>query len=450
MSLMGRRRPIVLYQPRDQGAWMPLGLVALGSQLSGEQVVIVDGRFELAPEARIVELVRDASCLGVSVRTGPPLRDALRVSGAARAANPRLTVFWGGPHASRAPESCLATGVVDACALGAGEQSLVSALRTIRGGRSLAEVPGLVVRDGPRGEAEPLPEAQRTACARYALIDVERHFEARGARRLDYCSSRGVREQGWQGLPADRVLAETAELAERHSLSEVLFRDEDFFADPARADAIVGGLGEAPGRLGWRVSARPEDVVNGGQQRLAQMAHSGCRGVVVIPPADVPPAGPLRDGIILAARRLHDAGLVARFELRIGRPGHELTSVAAAVSLARALCAIDAHFETPIGRLEDPPEPATPGQPSLALEAWAARDEAPWSDLRAERRLRRAAFYFSEAQRAPRRRPSRQLLRMLSLLRVRLGFFGIDVERRLVDASALLRTGRPRSGPQAD
>ena len=32
---------------------MPLGLLALGSWLAGEHVVIVDGRFELAPEARV-------------------------------------------------------------------------------------------------------------------------------------------------------------------------------------------------------------------------------------------------------------------------------------------------------------------------------------------------------------------------------------------------------------
>ena len=83
-----KRRPVVLYQPRDEGSVMPLSLLALGSWLAGEHVVIVDGRFELAPEARVVELARVALCLGVTVRTGAPLREAVRVSAAARAANP--------------------------------------------------------------------------------------------------------------------------------------------------------------------------------------------------------------------------------------------------------------------------------------------------------------------------------------------------------------------------
>ena len=62
-----KRRPVVLYQPSEEGVVMPLGLLALGSWLSGEHVVIVDGRFELAPESRVVELARGALCLGVTV-----------------------------------------------------------------------------------------------------------------------------------------------------------------------------------------------------------------------------------------------------------------------------------------------------------------------------------------------------------------------------------------------
>ena len=58
----GRRQPVVLYQPRDEGVRMPLGLLAVGSALAGEHVVIVDGRLELAPEARVAELVTGTRC----------------------------------------------------------------------------------------------------------------------------------------------------------------------------------------------------------------------------------------------------------------------------------------------------------------------------------------------------------------------------------------------------
>ena len=151
----------------------------------------------------------------------------------------------------------------------------------------------------------------------------------------------------------------------------------------------------------------------------------------------------MRDTILETAARLHAAGLPARFEIRLGAPGPKLGGLKAAVSLARALCAIDARFETPLRRLADIPARTAPAEETLALEAWAARTERPWPDP-SRRRSRRAAFYLAEAQRAPRRRLAQHLLRTLALVRVRLGFFGLDLERRLVEFAALLRTGRTR------
>jgi hypothetical protein len=94
---------------------------------------------------------------------------------------------------------------------------------------------------------------------------------------------------------------------------------------------------------------------------------------------------------------------------------------------------------------------ATPLAPAGAagrpLEAWAALDQQPWANHRAERRLARRAFFFAEAQRPPGRRLGKHVLRVLSLLRVRVGFFAFDLERVAVELSAMLRTGRARATP---
>jgi anaerobic magnesium-protoporphyrin IX monomethyl ester cyclase len=42
------------------------------------------------------------------VLTGSPIRDALRISRAAKAARPDLPVIWGGWHPSLFPAECLA------------------------------------------------------------------------------------------------------------------------------------------------------------------------------------------------------------------------------------------------------------------------------------------------------------------------------------------------------
>jgi len=436
----GKRRPVVLYQPADEGSVMPLGLLALGSWLSGEHVVIVDGRFELAPESRVVELARGALCLGVNARTGPGLREALRVSAAARAASPGLPIAWGGPHATLDPGSCLETGVVDACAIGAGEEALGAAVSALRAGQSLREVGLLTVAGEEACEPAP-PPTTLWPRADYTLLDLERHFERRGGRRLDYCSSRGARDgAAWMGLRAERVVAETRELSERYRLAEVLFQDEDFFTDPERVEAIALGMLEG-GPLYWQGGARPEDAAAAAPERLRLLAESGCRRLVLC----VRPGAAGRELLMDAGTRLHSAGLGARFIFDVKEPHDGADSLRSAVSVARSLCALDERFETPIRRVPDlRPE----GAPTV--EGWAARTEAPWKDRRAERRRARATFFFEEAQRDPGRRLSKHLVRLLALLRVRLGFFGVDIDRRAIEAATVLRTGRARRPAQRD
>jgi hypothetical protein len=419
---------------------MPLGLLALGSWLSGEHVVIVDGRFELAPESRVAELARGALCLGVTARTGPGLREALRVSTAARVARADLAIVWGGPHPTLDPRSCLETGVVDACALGAGEESLASVATAVRAGLGLHGSAGLVVRGeepgGPTG-----PPTTLWPRADYSLLDLERHFEARGGRRLDYCSSRGSRDgPAWMGIRAERVVAEARELSERYRLSEVLFQDEDFFADPARVDAIAAGLLEG-GPLHWQGGARPEDVAAAGPERLHLVAESGCRKLRL----GVRPGAASRELLMEAGSRLRAAGLVGRFVFEVAEPGGGIDSLKSAVAVARSLCTLDGRFETPIRRARD----LGPGAAG-SLEAWAAHAEAPWSDPRAERRRARASCFFAEAQRGPGHRLGKHLVRLLALVRVRLGFFALDVDRLAVEAGAVLRTGRARRAPHGD
>jgi hypothetical protein len=419
---------------------MPSGLLALGSWLFGEHVVIVDGRFELAPESRVFELARNALCLGVTARTAPGLREALRVSVAARAASPDLAIVWGGPHPTLDPRSCLESRVVDACAVGAGEESLAGVVAAVRAGRSIREVTGLAFAGGDPPEPAS-PPTTLWPRADYSLLDLERHFERRGGRRLDYCSSRGARDGApWMGIRAERVVAETRELSERYRLSEVIFQDEDFFADVERVDAIALGLLEG-GPLRWEGWARPEDVASAGPERLRLVAESGCRRLHL----GVRPRAASRELLLEAGSRLHAAGLAARFVFEVEEPRDGIDSLGFAVSVARSLCALDGRFETPVRRFR-----GLQGVSEASLEAWAARAEERWSDPRAERRRRRATFFFGEAQRGPGRRLGKQLIRLLALVRVRLGFFGLDADRLGVEAAAVLRTGRSRHSRPGD
>jgi hypothetical protein len=229
------------------------------------------------------------------------------------------------------------------------------------------------------------------------------------------------------GIRAERVVAEATELAERYRLSEILFQDEDFFADAERVDAIASGLVQAETGLGWQATARPGDLADAGPEKLRLLVASGCRRLRL----EVPPGPVERETLLEAGTRLHAAGLPARFAFEVAEPGAGKDHLREAVAVARHLCAMDGRFETPLRR------------------AWSA-EEAPWSDSRAERRLARVSFFFGHAQREPGRRPGKRLVRLLALLRVRLGFFGLGIERLAVEASTLLRTGRRRDAAVSD
>ena len=209
--------------------------------------------------------------------------------------------------------------------------------------------------------------------ADYSLLDVERYFEERGARRLDYCSSRGRRDApDWLGLRAERVVGEVVELAERYRVSELVLPGRGLLrrrrarrSDRERARrrgraARAGAPKRAP-----RTCSRPRPAA------LQRLRASGCRGLQLLV------AGVARERLLetaeLLARAPGSAGVSCSTWARRTAPAR----LAAAVSAARALCAMDSRFVTPIRRRRVPAADARPGR---SLEAWAALEKAPWTD----------------------------------------------------------------------
>jgi hypothetical protein len=461
------RGPVVLYQPREREGVMPLGLLHLGSALLGQPVVIVDGRLDLAPEARVAGLAREALCLGVTVRTGRNIGDALRVSRAARAVNPELPIVWGGGHPTVLPGQCLASEVVDACVVGPGEETLGELVAALRAERAKPDLAGLAWRRGEEvviGPPRVAGDAARAPRADYRLLDLEHYFRVRGARRLDYCSSRRPRPSpptsppGSGGLPAARVVEELHDLVVRLRVAQVAFQDDDFFVEPRRAEAIARGLLEAGVPFAWSAPASAAALGRMAPEAFRALAASGCSRVDVRPSGDTVLRGEAGDAILEAARRLRTAGIRGRFVFTAGFPGRGLEGLTEIHRLILALRRIDPHCEAPI-RLHAP-HPGVPGAmpPDFPvperLEEWIeAGLEVPgrWVPPALRRRASRLQFFLGEAGRPPGGRIGKRLLRLVARCRVGLGFYGLDLERHAVELSARIRTGRarPQVGDQA-
>ena len=83
-----KRLKVVLYNPQAVFFTMPLALLAIGSELDPEvfEVVTIDARLDPDAENTVLSHIADALCLGVTVLTGAPISDALRISRSAKRA----------------------------------------------------------------------------------------------------------------------------------------------------------------------------------------------------------------------------------------------------------------------------------------------------------------------------------------------------------------------------
>lgn len=474
------KRPLVLYNPRAESHILPLALVHVGSMFPDRPVYVVDGRIEQAPEARVIELTRDAVCLGVSVLTGMPILDALRVTRAARTARSDLPVVWGGWHPSLMPEQCLASEAVDLCVTGQGERTLAEIVDRMDDGErvprgvvgSVWRVGGQAVRALPR----PLEDVNHLPPADFGLLDLERYFEWRGVRRLDYCSSQGcpfqcafcadpmVYRQRWSGLLPGRVVEELDSLVRRWRLEQVFFNDDNFFTDLRRTEAICRGLLERDVRVSWFGTGRADLLCRLDEAQLRLMRGSGCYKINVGAESGSPlllrqiKKGTLVEEVLETAEKLHRAGIGARFSFIAGFPQEPPESLEDTYRLVKALRRIDGSFETPIyfyapypGTLLSELMPALGFTPPERLEEWRDVDLdhsiGPWISDPVRRWVPRYNFYLRQAYEGGGRSLVRRLLRRAARLRVKRDFYGFDLERRAADLVKRLRTGLDRQQP---
>src|SRR5215468_9746485 len=150
---MKSSKKIVFFVPSFSSteATAPLGLLAISTPLlnAGYEVCIIDSTITPDYKKRIMEEIKDALCLGISVITGPMIRETVEVSKAVKAWNPDFPVILGGWHPSLLPKQTLEAEYVDIVVKGQGEDSLLDVVRHLETRSVLYMVPGIgFKRDG--------------------------------------------------------------------------------------------------------------------------------------------------------------------------------------------------------------------------------------------------------------------------------------------------------------
>jgi anaerobic magnesium-protoporphyrin IX monomethyl ester cyclase len=408
------RLKIVLYNPRAVFFTMPLALLAIGSQLDPDlyEVVTIDGRLEPDPESAVLSELEGALCLGVTVLTGAPIADALQISRAAKRSRPDLTVVWGGWHPSMFSRECLSEPAVDVTVRGQGEETFAEIVDRLAAGRSLDDCAGCTLRlaDGTVQEnpSRPLAPLDKFRVHDYGLIPVERYFNLKGKRQLDYISSQGcnfrcafcsdpfVYGRKWVGLEPVRMALRLKELWDRYRFDDVNFQDETFFTKRERVQSLAEQIVQSGMKITWAATMRADQGVRlpdevwklckqSGLRRLLVGVESGSNEVLKRIRKDIK----IEQVFETAEKMLqHDIG--GHFPFIVGFPDESDAHIQATLDCAKKLRSLSPNFLTPIYYFKPYPGSALVIEAvergfrlPQTLEAWAqfdyvAGEPGPW------------------------------------------------------------------------
>ncbi|HEY3785332.1 MAG TPA: radical SAM protein [Steroidobacteraceae bacterium] len=368
----GPRRKVLLYNPQAVFFTMPLALLAIGSELDPElyEVIIVDGRLDPDPESTLRTHLDEAVCLGVTVLTGAPISDALGISRAAKRARPDLPVIWGGWHPSMFARECLSEPSVDVTVRGQGEETFKEIVERLVRGQSLVGCAGCTVRlpDGAIHEnpARPLASVDQFRAHDYGLIPVERYYELKGKRQLDYISSQGcnfrcafcsdpfVYGRKWVGLEPTRMALRLKELWDRYRFDDVNFQDETFFTKARRVQALAERIIESGMKISWAATMRADQAIRLPEEVWAACKQSGLRRLLVgVESGSNEMLKRIRKDIRIeqvyqTAEKMIRHEIAGHFPFIVGFPDESDASIQATLDCAKRLRSMSPDFQTPI------------------------------------------------------------------------------------------------------
>lgn len=479
---MSPKTKIVLFFPSYETKEIsaPAALIAIAGPLlgAGHEVVVVDASLEPDPVAAVLAALDGASLLGISIITGPMIREAVAVGRAAKARFPDLTVVLGGWHPSIMPEQTLAADFVDVVVLRQGELAMLDLADRLARGEGHQGVPGTLWKEqgapvhGPARAHTPialLPDRMPG----YDLVDVDAYQRRTGLRWLmytashgcpfdcAYCSNASVYGRKLDLLPVDRVLDDLSWLVRHKGVGLLGFTDDIFFCFRPRVLELAEGMLSRGLKLDWYVQDRADSFarLQPDQARLLRRAglvrvHFGAESGS----DEVLKSIDKRSNVertLEAVDRCREADIRASFGFIFGLPGERQEDLQATVDLIGRIYARSDRADCHTNIFT--PYPGSPlWQPSLdlgvvppaTLEEWVEYfprvTVLPWLQGAEHRRLQDIRQYLrlgypnvrvGEDRGSLRHRAALRLLGPSARWRMRNHRYGLPVEIRSYEAA---------------
>ena len=358
------QKKIVFFFPAfsSQEATAPLGILAVSTPLlrAGYQVTIVDSTITPNFQKRVIEELKDALCLAVSLVTGPMIRETVQVAREAKRIYPDLPVVLGGWHTSLLPDQTLAADCVDIVCVGQGEDALLEIAQRLEAGDSMRGIPGVGYKEDGRivfNPGRPLRPLSEMPPKAYHVADFDAYERVCGKRwamytsslacpyNCGYCTNDGVYGRKWNALEPAQVVEETADLVSRYNLELLWIVDDNFLIDLDRAVGIGEGLVRRGVKFDWSIQASTNLVSRlsveelkllkrAGLAQISQGADTGSPRVMKLMNKDFQDL----DMIYLAAEKLTAANIRPSFNLIFGYPGETEHDRRQSIALMMNIC----------------------------------------------------------------------------------------------------------------
>lgn len=344
---MKKSKKIVFFIPSFSSieATAPLGLLAISTPLlrAGYEVCIIDSTIVPEYKKRVLDEVKDALCLGISLVTGPMISETVEISRAVKKWNPDFPVILGGWHPSLLPGQTLAAEYVDIVVRGQGEESILEIAQRLGDGCSLDDVQGIGFKCQGQPHftpSRPLKPLNVMPTKAYELADFDAYERVCGRRwamyvsslacpfDCAYCTNAGVYGRKWNALPVEQVVDETTDLTRRYRLELLWMADDNFLVDLRRALEIAEGLIRAGGTFKWSIQATTNLTARLSVDELKLLRRSGlhqiCQGIETASPAVMKfmnKGFQNLDDIYASTARCVRAGVIPSFNIIFGFPG---------------------------------------------------------------------------------------------------------------------------------
>jgi radical SAM superfamily enzyme YgiQ (UPF0313 family) len=429
--LSDSQKKVVLLSPPYQGKVFgpPLGLLSLASSIrqQGFTPVIIDGAINSGFLDAVIREVADAIAFGVSVLTGPMIRDAIAASQAVRTVRPDLPIIFGGWHPTLVTAQTLRETFVDVIVRHQGEHTLAEILKRQSAGASLDLVAGCwFKRNGqivanPDRPASPLNTLPSPA---YDLVDFEAYTRVAGGRKLPYATSIGCPyacnyctdmvfyNRRFNPIEVKDVVNEMVRLANTLRLEEIALVDSNFLVDTRRATAIARGILESGTKFRWTFQASTDLLCRMSDHDVSLLADSGVShigfGTESASPEILRQMNKAHQRVadmFEAARKCRQAGIRVTYNLIFGYPGEEERHRRETLGIMGEIAerfdnvTFSPNLFTPYPGIPIWPQLTEAGlREPQSLEEWAAvglgQAELPWLSSQANAGLLRSMSYF--------------------------------------------------------